>query len=93
MSPYSLAGACCWWLAGGASFGPIFHNAQMAKRPNLCFRFGELFPRVLELKRVFWGLWFHLASQVMFIYGLGSLSGKNPRQNLDTDKVLLLNFS
>ena len=23
---------------------------------------------------------------------LGSFSGKNPRQNLDTDKVLLLNF-
>ena len=29
-----------------------------------------------------------------YVYiGLGSLSGKNPRHNLDTDKVLLLNFS
>ena len=39
-----------------------------------------------------WGLGFHLESQHMFILGLGSISGKNPEQNLDTDKVLLLNF-
>ena len=37
----------------------------------------RVFPRVLELKMVFWGLGFHLAPKVMFIYGLGSLSGKN----------------
>ena len=39
-----------------------------------------------------WGLRFHLESQTMFIQDLGSISGKNPGQNLDTDKVLLLNF-
>ena len=39
-----------------------------------------------------WGLGFHLESQNMFIYGQGSISDKNSRQNLDTDKVLLLNF-
>ena len=40
-------------------------------------RFGELFPRVLGVQELSWGLGFHLASQVMFIYGLGSFSGKN----------------
>ena len=39
-----------------------------------------------------WRLGFHLESQTMFMYGLGSISGKNPGQNLDTNKVLLLNF-
>ena len=39
-----------------------------------------------------WGLGFHLESETMFIQGLRSISGKNPGQNLDTDKVLLLNF-
>ena len=29
--------------------------------------FGEFFPRVLELKMVFWGLGFHLEPKVMFI--------------------------
>ena len=39
-----------------------------------------------------WRLGFHLESQTMFIMGLGSISGKNPGHNLDTDKMLLLNF-
>ena len=77
MSPSSLAGACCWWLAGGASFGPIFHDAQMAKQLNLCSRFGEHFPWILGAQELSWGLGFHLASQVMFISGLGSLLVKN----------------
>ena len=55
-------------------------------------QFGELLPRIFEAQRVSWGLGFHLESLTMFIYGLGSISGKNPRHNLDTDKVLLLNF-
>ena len=49
----------------------------MAKRPNLCSHFGELFPRVLGSQEGVLGLGFHLESQVMFILGLGSLSGKN----------------
>ena len=62
-----MAGACCSVVAGGASFGPISLGAQMAKRLNLCSQFGELFPRVLGAQELFWGLGFHLASQVMFI--------------------------
>ena len=49
---------------------PLLQSSTARKWPNgptLCSRFGELFPRVLELKRVFWGLGFHLASQAMFI--------------------------
>ena len=62
------------------------------QKAQLGSRFGELFPRVFGAQKVSWGLGFYLASQTMFILGLGSLSGKNPRHNLDTDKVLLLNF-
>ena len=65
--PFSLAGACWWWLAGGASFGPIFHDVQVAKQPNFCSQFGELFPRVLGAQEGVLGLGFHLASQAMFI--------------------------
>ena len=49
---------------------PLVQSSTAHKWPNgptLCSRFGELFPRVLELKRVFWGLGFHLESQAMFI--------------------------
>ena len=62
-----MVDACCSVVAGGASFGPIFHDAQMAKRPNLCSQFEELFPRVLGFKVLFWGLRFHLESKIMFI--------------------------
>ena len=44
-----------------------------------------------ELKCCF-GLGFSFGITSYVYIGLGSLSGKNPRQNLDTDKVLLLNF-
>ena len=44
-----------------------FTTRKWPNDPTLCSRFEELFPRVLELKRVFWGLGFHLASQAMFI--------------------------
>ena len=57
------------WLAGGASFGPIFHDSQMAKRINLCSRFGVLFPRVLGAQELLWGLGFHLASQCYVYIG------------------------
>ena len=49
---------------------PLVQSCTPRKWPNgptLCSQFGELFPRVLELKRVFWGLGFHLASQATFI--------------------------
>ena len=49
---------------------PLVQSSTVRKWPNgptLCSRFGELFPRVLELKRVFWGLGFYLASQPKFI--------------------------
>ena len=35
--------------------------------PTWCSRFWRVFPRVLELKMVFWGLGFHLAPKFMFI--------------------------
>ena len=44
---------------------PLVQSFTARKWPNgptLCSQFGELFPRVLELKRVFWGIGFHLAS-------------------------------
>ena len=55
---------------GWSEVRPLVLSSTERKWPNdptLCSRFGELFPRVLELKRVFWGLGFHLESQAMFI--------------------------
>ena len=67
-SCFPLAGTCCRWLAGDASFGPKLHGSQMGQNdPTRCSRFWRVFPRVLELKMVFWGLGFHLAPKVMFI--------------------------
>ena len=67
-SCFPLAGACCRWLAGDASFGPILHGSQMGQNnPTRCSRFWRVFPRVLEIKMVFWGLGFHLELKVMFI--------------------------
>ena len=67
-SCFPLVGACCRWLAGDASFGPKLHGSQMGQNdPTRCARFWRVFPRVLELKMVFWGLGFHLAPKVMFI--------------------------
>ena len=67
-SCFPLAGTCCRWLAGDASFGPKLHDSQMGQNdPTRCSRFWRVFPRVLELKMVFWGLGFHLAPKVMFI--------------------------
>ena len=56
-------------VAGGdASFGPKLHGSEMGQNgPTRCSRFWRVFPRVLELKMVFWGLGFHLAPKVMFI--------------------------
>ena len=63
-----LAGACYRWLAGYASFGPKLHGSQMGQNnPTRCSRFWRVFPRVLELKMVFWGLGFHLALKAMYI--------------------------
>ena len=42
---------------------------------------------------VFWGLGFHLAPKVMFIKGLGSLLGENPRQTWTLVKCYCVNFS
>ena len=67
-SCFPLAGACCRWLAGDASFGPELHGSQIGQNnPTRCSRFWRVFPRVLELKMVFWGLGFHLTLKVMFI--------------------------
>ena len=67
-SCFPLASACCRWLAGDASFGPKLHGSQMGQNdPTRCSRFWRVFPRVLELKMVFWGLGFHLAPKFMFI--------------------------
>ena len=58
----SLVGACCRWPIGDASFGPKLNGLQMSQNnPTRCSRFWRVFPRVLELKMVFWGLGFHLA--------------------------------
>ena len=67
-SCFPLVDACCRWLAGDASFGPKLHDSQMGpNKPTRCSRFWRVFPRVLELKMVFWGIGFHLAPKVMFI--------------------------
>ena len=65
LSPRPARVAYCW-----PEVRPLVQSFTARKWPNgptLCSRFLELFPRVLELKRVFWGLGFHLASQAMFI--------------------------
>ena len=63
-----LDGACCRWLAGNASFGPKLDGSQMGQNdPTRCSRFWRVFPKVLELKMVFWGLGFHLARKAMYI--------------------------
>ena len=67
-SCFPLGGACCRWLASDASFGPKLYGLQMGQNdPTRCSRFWRVFPRVLELKMVFWGLGFHLAPKFMFI--------------------------
>ena len=49
-----LAGACCRWMAGDASFGPKLHGSQMGQNdPTRCSLFWRVFPMVLELKMVF----------------------------------------
>ena len=64
----SLAGACCSLMAGDASFGTKLHDSQMGQNdPTRCSRFWRVFPRVLELKMVFWGLGFHLSPKFMYI--------------------------
>ena len=48
--------------AGGASFGPIPHGAQVATRPKRCSRFGEFSLRVLGAQVLFWArvfIWYH----------------------------------
>ena len=50
-----MAGACCKWPAGGASFGPISHGSQMVKMTQLGSTSLESFSRVLEFKRCFRG--------------------------------------
>ena len=43
-SCFPLAGACCRWLAGDASFGPKLHGSQMGQNdPTRCSRFLESF--------------------------------------------------
>ena len=43
-SCFPLAGACCRWLAGEASFGPKLHGSQMGQNdPTQCSRFLESF--------------------------------------------------
>ena len=54
-----------------------FSARKWSKRPYGVFTIWRGLPRVLEFKMVLWGLGFHLAPKVMFIWGLGSLSGKN----------------
>ena len=64
----SLASACCRLMAGDASFGPKLYGSQIGQNdPTRCSRFWRVFPRVLELNMVFWGLGFHLALKVMYI--------------------------
>ena len=63
-----LASACWRWHAGDASFGQKLHGSQMGQNdPTRCSRFWRVFPRVLELKVVFWGLGFHLTRKSMYI--------------------------
>ena len=67
-SCFPLASACCRWLAGDASFGPNSAARKWVKTTQLGLHdFWRVFPRVLELKMVFWGLGFHLAPKFMFI--------------------------
>ena len=41
---FPLAGACCMWMPGDASFGPKLHGSQMGQNdPTRCSRFLESF--------------------------------------------------
>ena len=60
-----------------------------SKRPSSGPRVLGNFSRVLKLKMSVLGLGFYLECKTRLIYSLGSFSGKKPRTDLDTDKILL----